>query len=154
MSILSQLFHGKITWQTAATQIGAWTSKIVDGNPALTAAASAVMVDLKQAASDAITTADTMAGPLLAEGADVVSAAFTTAATAYLGPLGVALTPAAHDAIDRIRDGLKAAIDMEAAALKAELSKPVVQAVGYTVPGPVIPAGNATPAQAASSANG
>lgn len=122
MSILSSLFRGKITFSTAATQIEAWAAQTVDANPALAETAGAVVSDLKQAASDAIGAADSMAGPLLAAGADVVSQAFDVAAKAYLGPFGAVVSPAAHDAIDRIRDGLKAAIDAEALALKASLA--------------------------------
>lgn len=121
MSIISQLLRGKITWSEAESQIEDWAKKVVDGNPALTALGGEVMVDLKQAASDAITTADTLAGPLLATGADVVAGAFNVAAKAYLGPFGAAISPAAHDAIMKIRDGLKAAIDAEAMALQASL---------------------------------
>lgn len=121
MSIFSQLYHGKITWQTAASQIETWTQQTVAHSPALEATASAVMTDLKQAASDAIATADTLAGPLLATGADIVAGAFSTAATAYLGPFGAIASAASHDAIAKIRDGLKAAIDGEAAAMIATL---------------------------------
>ena len=122
MSIFSQLFEGKITWQTAVSQIEGWGQKIVTTNPALTSAAGAVVSDLKQAASDAISTADTLAGPLLATGATVVGGAFTTAVTAYLGPLAPGLNAAGLDAIAKIRDGLKSALDAEAAALIASLA--------------------------------
>lgn len=124
MSIFSNLFRGKITWETAETQIEAWASQTVGANPALTGIVSGVTADLKQAASDAIATADTLAGPLLAAGADAVSTAFTTAATAYLGPFGNVASAAAHDSIAKIRDGLKAALDAEAAALIASLKPP------------------------------
>ncbi len=121
MSILSDLFRGKITWDTAKTEIESWATKTESQIPGATELAGAVTADLKQAASDAISMADTLAGPLLATGADAVSAAFTTAATAYLGPFGAVVSPAAHDAIAKIRDGLKAALDAEAAALIASL---------------------------------
>ena len=124
MSILSDLFRGKISWSTAEKEIETWTQQTVAANPTLTQTAGAVMADLKQAASDAISTADTLAGPLLATGADAVSAAFTTAATAYLGPFGAVVSPAANDAITKIRDGLKAVLDAEAAALIAQLKPP------------------------------
>lgn len=121
MSILSNLFRGKITWATAETQIDTWAQQTEAQVPGLTAITGAVTADLKQAASDAIATADTLAGPLLATGADIVAAAFTTAATTYLGPFGAVVSPAAHDAINKIRDGLKAALNAEAASLIASL---------------------------------
>ena len=133
MSIFSQLFEGKITWSTAEAQIESWASQTVTNNPALTATAGAVMADLKQAASDAIATADTLAGPLLATGAAVVGTAFTTAATAYLGPFSGEVTPAVLDAIAKIRDGLKASLDAEAASLIASL-KPAPAAAPVVVP--------------------
>lgn len=134
MSILSELFRGKITWQTAKQEIEAWTTQTVAHNPDLQETASAVMTDLKQAASDAIATADTLAGPLLATGADAVAAAFTTAATTYLGPFGGIASAASHDAIAKIRDGLKAALDAEAAALIASLKPAASAPVAPTVP--------------------
>lgn len=129
MSIFSQLFEGKITWSQAESQIEAWATKTEAQIPGLTATVGGVMTDLKQAASDAIATADTLAGPLLATGADAVSAAFTTAATAYLGPFGAIASAASHDAIAKIRDGLKAALDAEAAALIASLKPAPATAV-------------------------
>lgn len=135
MSILSQLFRGKITWGEAETQINDWAVKTESQVPGLTAITGTVVADLKQAASDAIATADTLAGPLLATGADAVSAAFTTAATTYLGPFGAVVSPAAHDAINKIRDGLKAALDAEAASLIASL-KPAAVPVQVSPPAP------------------
>lgn len=133
MSIFSNLFHGRITWQTAASQIETWAQQSVAANPALQATAADVMTELKQAASDAIATADTLAGPLLAAGADVVAGAFNVAATSYLGPFGAVASSASHDAVMRIRDGLKAAIDAEAAALIASLKPASVQGLGAAV---------------------
>jgi hypothetical protein len=130
MSILTDLLHKKITWQTAVTQIEAWGAKLVAGNPILQATAGAVMSDLKQAASDAITLADTAAGPLIATGAEAVNVAFAAAAKAYLGPFGAVVSPAAHDAIDRIAAGLKAEIDMAAAQMKAGLAQPAPVTLG------------------------
>lgn len=122
MSILTELLRKKITWDQAKTKIETWISQVSSGLPATAQAAlGEVLTDAKQAASDAITLADTMAGPLLADGADAVEAAFDVAAKAYLGPLGTLITPAVHDSIDRIRDGLKAAIDAKALQLKATL---------------------------------
>lgn len=140
MSIFSQLFEGKITWSQAESQIESWATKTVESNPALTATAGAVMSDLKQAASDAISTADTLAGPLLATGATVVGGAFTTAVSAYLGPLAPGLNAAGLDAIAKIRDGLKAALDAEAASLIASLApKPVSLGQSSALPNPPSP---------------
>jgi hypothetical protein len=43
-------------------------------------------------------------------------------AKAELGPVGVAITPSGIDAIDKIRDGLKAELDSLALELKAQLA--------------------------------
>ena len=45
----------------------------MSGNAISSEAASDVLTDLKQAASDAIATADTLAGPIIATGADTVT---------------------------------------------------------------------------------
>lgn len=129
MSILTQLLERKITWEQAKAQIEGDVSKISNMLPPESAAVmGVVLADAKQAASNAIDLADSMAAPLLATGALAVGAAFDVAAKAYLGPLGPIVSPAAHDAIDRIRDGLKAEIDASALALKAQLAAPVAPA--------------------------
>lgn len=122
MSILSQLIHRKITFSQAASQAGQWIAK-VEGqvSPDAAAALGQTLSDLKQAASNAVMFADSLAGPLIATAAEGVDLAFDTAAKAYLGPFGAVVSPAAHDAIDHLAAALKAQVDASALATKAAL---------------------------------
>lgn len=127
MSIVLDLLKGKITWDTAEAEIEGWGAKIVsnfENDPAVVAATGGVVSDLKQAASDALSTADTLAGPIIAAAAETMSAAITAAATAYLGPFGANASAAAHDAIQKIGDGVKAEVDAVIAQLQSQLKAP------------------------------
>ena len=120
---LSQLKNGKITLEQAWQQAEAWGAAIIAKAPAsVHAAINAAVVDVKQAASDAVGAADTLAGPIIDGAAQAAGSAFAAAASAYLGPVGGAVTPAALDAIDRIRDGVKAELDTLALQLKSQLA--------------------------------
>lgn len=123
MSILSELRSGRIDFAQAETEVVQWGEGLIAKSPpAVHAAITAAVADVKQAASDAITIGDTLAGPLIDSAADTVGTAFAGAATAYLGPFGAAVTPAALDAIDKIRDGLKAELDTLALQMKSQLA--------------------------------
>lgn len=123
MSIISDALGRRITWSTAAVQIGAWMSKSI-GPQATDQAkqeAGALMTDLKQAASDAISLADTLMGPLLAVGALAVEAAADTALKAAIGPVSGVITPAIDTAIQDVERQLTAAIHARALAFRAAL---------------------------------
>lgn len=123
MSILSQLKNGKITLEQAWQQAEAWGATIIAKAPtSVRAAVTAAVSDVKQAASEAVSAADTLAGPIINSAAQAAGSAFAAAASAYLGPVGGAVTPAALDAIDKIRDGVKAELDTLALQLKSELA--------------------------------
>lgn len=124
MSILSDAFGKRITWTTAATQIGQWIAQILGPNASAEAAqeAGALMSDLKQAASDAIGLADTALGPILAAGALAAEAAADTALKAAVGPVATVITPALDTAITQIENGLINAIKARSVALRASLA--------------------------------
>jgi len=123
MSILSQLRDHKITFAEAAKEVEDWAASLIARSPAAAQQAiTAVVSDVKQAASDALSVGDTLAGPLINSAADAAGSAFSAAASAYLGPFGGVVTPAALDAIDRIRDGVKAELDTLALQLKSQLA--------------------------------
>jgi hypothetical protein len=123
MSILSELNSGKITLEQAWQQAEAWGAAIIAKAPAsVQTAVNATVSDVKQAASDAVSAADTLAGPIIDTAAQAAGSAFAAAASAYLGPLGGVVTPAALDAIDKIRDGVKAELDTLALQLKSQLA--------------------------------
>ncbi|MFI4974028.1 MAG: hypothetical protein ACHP84_05780 [Caulobacterales bacterium] len=123
MSLLSEIRAGGTTLENGLKKIEAWGESILAKAPAsVQAAVRGAVADVKHAASDAVTVADTLAGPLISGAADTIGTAFATAASAYLGPFGSVVTPAALDAIDRIRDGIKAELDTLALELKAQLA--------------------------------
>ncbi len=123
MSLLSDIRAGVTTLENGWKTIEAWGESILaKAPPSVQTAVAGAVGDVKQAASDAVTAADTLAGPLISTAASAVGVAFSTAAATYLGPLGVAVTPAALDAIDRIRDGIKAELDTLALQTKAQLA--------------------------------
>ena len=68
MSIISQLFSGKITFSQAESQAETWFSTILSKAPASVQGDVATgLSDLKQAASDAVGLADTALGGILGE---------------------------------------------------------------------------------------
>lgn len=143
MSILSQLLKKQITWGQAASAIEAWGEQLVaKASPATQAAAGVVVSDLKQAASNAVMFADTAAGPLLAEGAQVAGAALSTFLAKYLGPLAAVESPVTQDAINNAAAALKAEIDAQATAALAALKSgtPVAAPAPATSSAPSNPA--------------
>lgn len=136
MSIISDALSRRITWPTAANQIGAWFTKIA--GPTTSAEAlqksGALMADLKQAASDAISLSETLMGPILAVGAVAVEIAADTALKAAIGPAATILTPAIDTAIGDVETQLIAAIKTRSASIRASLST-------ATDPQPVQPTG-------------
>ena len=123
MSIISDACHGRISWLTAAKEIGDWFAHLAaNAPPEVQQALGAAQSELKQAASDAIGLADTLLGPIIGVGAATVEGAFNAAATQALGPNATAITPSVDAAIAKIADGLKAAIDAEATALRVRLT--------------------------------
>jgi hypothetical protein len=123
MSIISQLLKGQITWTQAETEIDSWVKALFEKTPpAVQAALTAAVNDVKQGASDAISLADTLAGPIIDTAASAAGAAFTTAINSYLGPAGAVVTPVGIDAIDKVRDGIIAELNTLALQAKAALA--------------------------------
>lgn len=125
MSILSDALSKRITWSTAAQQLGDWVAKIIGPNASAQAAAQggALLTDLKQAASDAIALADTALGPLLATGAQAVEVAADAAIAAALGPAAPILTPVVDAGLMQAEKALVAAIHTRFLAARASLAQ-------------------------------
>ena len=122
MSILSQLFNGKIDFSQAVAQGEQWFSTILSKAPAAVQSdVATALSDFKQAASDAVSLADTALGPILLVGTTAVEVAANTALTAAIGGTANALTPAIDAGITSVSNSLKAAIDAEAAQLRAKI---------------------------------
>lgn len=123
---ISQILKIQIAWPAVRDKIEAAARALLNSGKN-SAVVAEIVANVKQAASDAITTADTAAGPLLAVGAEIVEGAFDKAAAAYIGPTATGLiSPAVHDGVDKIAATLKAAIDAKALEWKAKLA-PVPQ---------------------------
>jgi hypothetical protein len=117
MSIFSDLLHGKITFSQAISETTVWAGHL----PGAGQAGTNVVGDLKQAASDAVSFADSAAGTIIGDG--VVALELAAAAMfAKLGPIGSALTPLADAGIDQAAGILAATIHAEAAKAKAALA--------------------------------
>lgn len=124
MSILSDAWTKKITWQTAATEIGQFVSKAFGSNPVATQAESVILADLKQAASNAIGYADTALGALIGPATLTVSTAVNSLLVDAVGPVPAGVvTPAIDHAITTAAEALKSAIDAEAVSFRASLTK-------------------------------
>jgi hypothetical protein len=133
MSILSKLVDAlkagtppEQALATAWAQTEAWGASIIANAPAAVQTdINTAVTDVKQGLSDAVSAADTLAGPIINTGAVAVSAAFTTAVTAYLGPVAsAAITPAGLDAITAIKNGLIDELNSVALELQAKLAAP------------------------------
>jgi len=123
MSILSQLFAGKISFDQAVAQGEQWFSTLLSkAPPGVQALASQGLSDFKQAASNAVALADTDLGPIMAAGVTVVEGAASTALTAAFGaPAATQLTPGVDAGIAAIANGLHAEIDAVAAQFRASI---------------------------------
>jgi hypothetical protein len=129
MSILSQLLTGKMTFSQAVSQSEAWFSTLISkAPPAVQVAAASALSDFKQAASDAVTMADTALGPILSVGVLAIEGATTTALVAAVGPAsGTELSAVVDAGITAIANGFHAQVDAEVAQFRASIvSTPLV----------------------------
>lgn len=136
MSILSDLLHKRISFSQAAQQIETWGVQTVKGllnDPAVVSTTGAVISDLKQAASDALSLGDTLAGPIIAAEAGTIEASADAVFKAYFGPYAVIASKATHDSVDRIAAGLAALIHSKALEYKASMQSSVAPGAPVTV---------------------
>ncbi len=120
MSILSDLRAGKITWTQAIAEVVAWGEKIVAGEPALTNAVGAVVSDIKQAASDAVSDADAAFAAFIGPATASLESSLDTALAGYTHGFSLILNPLINDTIDKI--AAAAVAEANAWALKAKAS--------------------------------
>lgn len=149
MSILSKLVDAIKAGQnpvtalnTAWDQAEAWGASIVANAPAgVQADISTAVTEVKQGLSDAVSAADTLAGPIINTAAGVAGTAFTAAVTAYLGPVvGAAITPAGLDAISAIKNGIVDELNSLELELQAKLAAPAAMAPIANPTGAGVPA--------------
>lgn len=122
MSILSQLFHKKITFKDAAAQAATWTQQITANDPIFAQMADETLSVFKQGASDAIMLGSTALGQIIAPAADAAEAALQTALAKATGGLSVPFNPIIDSSIDQMANAVKAAVDAWALEAKAKLA--------------------------------
>jgi hypothetical protein len=124
MSILTDLFEKKITFAQAAQEAAKWASNLINHDPALSNAASAVLSDVKQAASNAVEMADTALGVAIIPAAKAAEVALDAALASVTKGASVAFNPFVNDGIDRMAAAVKAEADAWALKAKAALAAP------------------------------
>ena len=122
MSILSDLMSGKITWNTASTEATAWAEKLIASDATLTGAAETILSDVKQAASDAITMADSALAAYVLPASKSVEAALEAALAGATKGMSVPFNPMISDGIDSIANAIKNEADAWALKTKASLA--------------------------------
>lgn len=124
MSILTELLHGKITWDEAKTKAEGWAANVKQADPALGAAADQAVSAVKQGASNAISWADTAMAAHLGVVTDSVEAGLEGALSAATHGASIPFNPMIDATIDQLADAAKKAADAWALALKARLASP------------------------------
>lgn len=124
MSYFSDLLKGRVTFQTFVQESAGYIDHAFGGNPAVAQATGVVITDLKQAASDAISTGQSALGPIITDGAIALEALLEKALASATGGLSVVANPLINAGVDDIAKMLKATIDHWALKTKAELAQP------------------------------
>ncbi len=132
-SIVSNFFDGKANLSqtgTALENLGKTIGGQISGDvkkvetflgPQATQEINTGLQGIQQAAGGAIMLVDADVAPYLASGAKAVEGAVDTIMDAVI-PGGAQLNPLVNGGIDAVANGLKAAIDAQAAAWKAKLT--------------------------------
>ena len=129
MSILTDLMEKKITWHVAETEAEQWASNIVAHDPALSAAAGTILSDVKQAASNAITLADTALGQWIVPASKGVEVALETFLAGATKGVSVPFNSFVSDGIDAAVAAAVAEAHAWGLRTKARLAAPPVTAV-------------------------
>ena len=124
MSILTDLFEKKITFSQAAAETVGWGEKIIASDATLTAAVGTVVSDAKQAASNAVTMADTAVGAAILPAAKGVEVALDAALATVTKGVSTPFNGFINDGIDTMANAIKAEADAWALKAKAALAAP------------------------------
>ena len=128
MSILSELIEGKITFSQAAAEAAAWADALISPDPTLQASTTAVLSDVKQAASNAVEMADSALAAFILPAAKTVETALDTALAGATGGVSVGFNVFINDGVDQIAGAIKAEADAWALKAKAALAAPAATA--------------------------
>lgn len=124
MGILTDLRAGKITWSQAASEIVAWGESVIKGDPTLTTAVGAVVSNLKQAASDAVTDADGAFSTFIGPATGALETGLEAALAGYTKGVSLTFNPLITDTIDKIEAAAVAEANAWALKAKAALATP------------------------------
>lgn len=127
MAIITDALKGKISWGTAATEIGQWFSQITAKSPALGQMVAADVTIAKQYASNAISFADGLLASNQANIARATETALETELGVLTGGLSHGLDAFTSDGIDKLVQAAVAAAHTTGLAWKAKLSTPAGQ---------------------------
>lgn len=128
MSIISDALKGKISWGTAAAEIGQWFSQITAHSPALGQMVAQDVSTVKQYASDAISFADGLLATNQANIAHATETAIETELGVLTGGASHALDAFTSDGIDKLVASAVAAAHATGLAWKAKLATPPANA--------------------------
>lgn len=128
MSILTDLLHGKITFSQAASEAEQWASHIVSADPTLATAAGAILSDVKQAASNAVSMADGAVGTAVGPLAVTIETGLDAALATVTHGASVPFNGFVNDGIDRMAAAIKAEADTWALKAKSALAAPAAPA--------------------------
>lgn len=124
MSILTDLAEGKITFSQAAAEALGWSEKIIAADPVLTNAASAVLADVKQGASNAVGALDTAIGAAVLPASKAVEAALDASLASLTKGVSIPFNGFVNDGIDQMAAAIKAEADAWSLKAKAALAAP------------------------------
>lgn len=122
MSILTELFEGKITFGQASEKATGWAQALTSKDPALAAAVGASLSIIKQGASNAIMLADTELGQYIHPAAVAVETALDAALAGATRGASLPFNPIVNSSIDQMAATVKAAADAWALQAKSNLT--------------------------------
>ncbi len=128
MSILSDLLKKKISFGQAAAEAESWGESLIKANPTATADVNAVVSSVKQAASNAVSYADTELAVYLTPATEATEVAADTMLAALTKGASTVANPLINAGIEQAADALKAVIDAAVVKAKAALATPTATA--------------------------
>lgn len=134
MSILSDLYHKRITWDQARAKAEEWARALVTKDPAVTQLVGALTQDVKQGFSDALGMADGALAPIAAQAAMEVEATLDAALLSATKGAALPFVPLVNHSVEQIRDGVVAAAHAWFLKTQAQMASPNPAAVTVTPP--------------------
>jgi hypothetical protein len=122
LSIFTDLIQGKIDFHTAAAEAESWAEHLVNADPHTSAVANALVSEIKQSASDAITIGDTALAPVIMTAAGAIAVALEAALATATRGISTPFNPIISAGIDTIASALQAEITVWSLQAKAALA--------------------------------